>query len=69
MKCLLGRSFSKILSGNVYVILVTYKLAHVKRVWWELMTVDMVLILKYLYDITCDTLSIGPQLVNDGSAS
>lgn len=49
----------------VCVILMT----QLKREWWALVTVAIVLILKYLYDPTWDTVSIGPQLVKDGSAS
>ncbi len=43
--------------------------AQLKSEWWALVTVAMVLILKYLYEPTEETLSIGPQLVNEGSAS
>ena len=44
-------------------------MAQLKREWCALVTVDIVLVLKYLYEPTEDTYSMGPQLVNEGSAS
>lgn len=49
--------------------LIVRLIAQLKSVWWALVTVDIVLILKYLYEPTDETVSMGPQLVKDGSAS
>lgn len=43
--------------------------AQLNSEWWVLDTVDIVLILKYLYEPTQATVSTGPQLVQPGSAS
>jgi len=42
---------------------------HVKREWWVFETVVKVLTLKYLYEPKEAVFSMGPQLVNEGSAS
>jgi hypothetical protein len=57
-----------ILFNLTMIIILTINL-HVAREWCIFVTVDMVFTLKYLYEPIEAVLSIGPQFVNEGSAS
>ena len=56
-------------SINKWKIWIEWIVVQLNNEWWAFVTVDIVLILKNLYDPIAEVVSIGPQLVKDGSAS